>query len=76
MNDWVKDQFLQAPIPDPWGEWKTVDLEYVVGPGRLEYPDDFRRKVRVEILARRAGKTYSQKRAERTTPNSGDEKHG
>lgn len=57
MGDWVKDQFLNKPIPDPWVSF-TVD-ELRATSQDLNNPREVRERMRIVIKARQQGKRAS-----------------
>jgi hypothetical protein len=67
MKDWVKDQFLQQPVADPWIAWTDADLAYAKD-ARLDYPPEFRRRVKIEFLARQQGKRESAESTSACSP--------
>lgn len=53
MANWVKDQFLQTPVEDPWTAWTLTELELAAAD--INYPAEDRKRMRIEIKARQQG---------------------
>lgn len=54
MGDWVKDQFLNKPIPDPWVNFTVDELRAMSQD--LNNPREMRERMRIVIKARQQGK--------------------
>lgn len=64
MGDWVKDQFLNKPIPDPWVSFTVDELRAMSQD--LNNPREVRERMRIVIKARQQGKRAAVGKSEST----------